>query len=205
MEKIITADGSITFYSDRFKEHYHSKSGAEEEALMKYAGPCELKERAKEGRLRILDFCFGLGYNAAAAIDIALSANPECIVEVVGLENDDNILNEIASLKAGFGCYTLIKKTIASKAGVGYFHNEGNVSVRIILGDAKVSCTNLPSDYFDAVLFDPFSPAVCPDLWDKAVFSEMYRILKSKGRLTTYSYARKVRDGLNAVGFIVED
>ena len=56
----MTPDGSVTFHNPEFDEAYHSKSGAKEEAVEKFVKTCLIREIAKTGKLRILDFCFGL-------------------------------------------------------------------------------------------------------------------------------------------------
>ncbi|MBR9683163.1 hypothetical protein GOV03_01345, partial [Candidatus Woesearchaeota archaeon] len=94
MKHIITADGSETFLNEEVGESYHSQTGAVEESFKKYAVPCKLKELAQKGKIRILDICFGMGYNSAAAIDVALAENPNCEIEVIGLENDIVIVDK---------------------------------------------------------------------------------------------------------------
>src|SRR3990167_69887 len=96
MKKILTADNTETFLNESVGESYHSQTGAVEEALKKYAVPCKIRELAKtQQKIRILDFCFGLGYNSAMAISEALAENPRCEIEVVGLEYDSVILEKI--------------------------------------------------------------------------------------------------------------
>jgi len=95
---VVTDDKSITFHNSSVDETYHSKSGAVEEALKKFVEPCKIKELAKTGRIKILDVCFGLAYNSALAVDIALKSNPNCEIEIVGLENDVNILKKIKEM-----------------------------------------------------------------------------------------------------------
>ena len=64
MKLIKTKDNSFTFFNEEFQEHYHSISGALEEANKKFIEPLELKDG-----MTILDICFGLGYNTLAAIE----------------------------------------------------------------------------------------------------------------------------------------
>ncbi len=66
MEKVITGDNSTTFRNKEYDECYHTKSGAIEEAFEKYAKLCKLKDGMK-----VLDVCFGIGYNSLAAISLA--------------------------------------------------------------------------------------------------------------------------------------
>ncbi len=89
MKQVLTKDGSVTFYNEKYTETYHSMSGGVEEALKKFTEPCKIAELAKKGEVNILDVCFGIGYNTAVAIDVALEANPNCKINVVGLENDE--------------------------------------------------------------------------------------------------------------------
>ena len=66
MKLVKTDDDSITFYNEKIKDHYHSKSGAKEEAFEKHAKALKIKSDSV-----IFDICFGIGYNTAAALDIA--------------------------------------------------------------------------------------------------------------------------------------
>ncbi|MBD2160302.1 hypothetical protein H6F46_06295 [Limnothrix sp. FACHB-1083] len=84
-----TADGSVTFRSERFGETFHSRQGAWQEALSKFVEPTHLPQRAtSQPVIRILDVCYGLGYNTAAALTALWALNPACAVEWVGLELD---------------------------------------------------------------------------------------------------------------------
>lgn len=69
-----TGDGSSTFYSKAFDEWFHSREGACREAQKTYAETAGLKQRVQQkvtgaAPLRILDICYGLGYNTAAALE----------------------------------------------------------------------------------------------------------------------------------------
>ncbi len=57
---------------------------------------------------------------------------------------------------------------------------------------------------FDAIFFDPFSPATSPLLWTVAVFERMHRSLRSGGKLVSYCVNRRVRDELAVAGFEVD-
>ena len=206
MQKIITPDGSVTFHNTEFDEAYHSKSGAKEEAVEKFVKPCLIREIAKTGKLRLLDFCFGLGYNTAAAIDAALEENPNCVIDVVGLEKDPQILQTITEIEAPFACFSKIQETVKQD----YVYNKNNLKIQIVLGDAVETVKILSErseerESFNAIFFDPFSPKKCPHLWTEEVFLVCYQLLKKDGRLATYSCARVVRDNMRAVGFSVID
>ena len=190
MEIVITGDGSSTLYSEKFKQIYHSKSGAVEESVEKFVRPCM---KFKDKHPKILDICFGLGYNSAAALDLL----GEC--EIIGLEDDPLILRKILDTADYFVSYPLIKK--AAKKGEMM---QGGTSIRIILGDALKTIKQI-EQRFDIVFLDPFSPAACPELWTPEFIADIYAVIRQGGILTTYSCARKVRDALKSAGFEVRD
>ncbi len=116
MKRIITEDGSVTFYSDVYKESYHSRTGAIEEAFKKFVEPCNIAEIARKGDIKILDVCFGIGYNTLAALYTTLKINPRCSIEIVVLEKDRKILKKINSIEvpAYLRSYYIILKLIVN-------------------------------------------------------------------------------------------
>ena len=200
MKKIITPDGSVTFHNEQFDESYHSRSGAKEEAVKKFVEPCNIKELAKTGKVRILDVCFGLSYNTVAAIDAALEENPNCAIEAVGLEIDPEILQAITEIEAPFANFFMMQEAVKNN----YKYEKRNVRVEILLGDATKTIKTINKE-FDVIFLDPFSPKKCPQLWTAPFFAEIYKRLAQNGRLATYSCARVARDNLKAVGFTVID
>ncbi len=201
IRKILTADNTETFLNEEVKESYHSQTGAVEEALKKYAIPCKISEVAKSGSLKILDVCFGLGYNSAMAIDVALKENPNCEIEVVGLEFDPIIISAIQEVNPPIEFYSHYKKFTTKNLEI----KQGKVSIKIILGDARETCKMLKDKHFDAIFFDPFSPKTAPDMWQIPFFEQMYRVLKDSGMLATYSCARMVRDNMSKAGLFYDD
>ena len=83
----ITKDGSYTFFSSEFNEAFHSHYGARQEAEKKFLEPSLLKDKAhwqnprNSGSLRLLDICYGLGYNSAAALEAIrqVRQNPQLV------------------------------------------------------------------------------------------------------------------------------
>lgn len=192
MIKIKTNDGSTTFYSKEYKETYHSRIGAIEESLNKYIKPCKITDGKK-----ILDICFGLGYNTATAM-----LNHKNL-RIVCLEKDKKVLKIIENklpipedLKKE---YIIIKKLIKELE-----YGDSDYSLKLIIGDATETIKNI-SEKFDAVFLDPFSPPKNPELWTKEFFQEIYKLMKKNAILATYSCAKKVRNNLSETGFIVKD
>jgi len=90
---IITEDGTISLYNFSVKDVYHSKIGAYTEALQKYTIPSGLLEFVKHNNeVKILDVCFGLGYNSKVAVSEILKINPECKITINAIEIDPKVL-----------------------------------------------------------------------------------------------------------------
>lgn len=194
LTKVVTDDGSLTFYNGAYGETYHSISGAEEEAVKKYAEVCgEQLQR----NVRILDVCFGLGYNTAAALDVAQGS-----VEIVGLENDEVILQKILEMNTRFRKYSFVQRCVQKKSRT---HTEDRATLKIMLGDARDTVKRQKKDYFDVVFFDPFSPKKCPELWTEEFFKDVVSVMRKGGILATYSCAAVVRENMRKVGFAVKD
>ncbi|HII71179.1 TPA: hypothetical protein HA265_00305 [Candidatus Woesearchaeota archaeon] len=193
LRPITTKDSSITFHSDRYDETYHSVSGAKEEAIKKFAEPCGI---AGYNRVAVLDICFGLGYNSAAALDLFRGDH----IEIVALEDDPGIIDQIKHISVDFSSYPVIKTLAKDRV-----FKDSRADLRLLIDDARQAIKSLPSDHFDVIFLDPFSPKKCPELWTEGFFKEIFRVCKKESMLATYSCARVVRDNLRSAGFIVTD
>lgn len=194
MEKIVTNDGSVTFYNEKAKDHYHTKSGAREEAFDKHASALGIEKGSV-----IYDICFGLGYNSAAAIDLIGDCTIYCF------ENDKDILKKILEIDADFECFGLIKEFVKRFLEDGkLIFEKDNVKLIMCFGDAKLKIDEARENS-DFVFFDPFSPAKVPDMWSSEFFKKVFDNMNAGGKLSTYSYARFVRDNMRKAGFEVID
>jgi len=207
MKVVVTGDKSTTFFNEKFQEHYHSTSGAAEEAIKKFVEPTNIRELAKAGTIKILDICFGLGYNTAAALDAIWEVNKDCKVEVIGLESDEDLFESLIHHEAPFKSYYLVRK-LASNEILDLL--DQNITISILGGDARDSIKSLSSNSqilqtFDIVFLDPFSPKKCPELWTKEFFTEIKKLMKNGAYLTTYSCASSVRKNLQELNFKVRD
>jgi hypothetical protein len=81
-----TADGSFTLFSEDFGEWFHSREGAYTEAYTTYVQATDLVQLAQAGQITLLDVCYGLGYNSAAALATLHQVNPQVTCHLVGLE-----------------------------------------------------------------------------------------------------------------------
>jgi tRNA U34 5-methylaminomethyl-2-thiouridine-forming methyltransferase MnmC len=198
----LTADGSFTFFSLEFSESFHSQFGAKEEAQKKFVIPCQLAEKAaNNSQLKLLDICYGLGYNSAAALSTIWSINPHCRVELVALELDEAVPKSAIAynLLAEWG--TLIAELL-SDLTINKFLKTNHLIAHLYLGDARENIQKLSSVNFqaDAIFLDPFSPPKCPQLWTVEFLGLVAKCLREDGRLATYSCAASVRTALSLAG-----
>lgn len=195
LKRVVTRDGSPTCHDSEYDETHHSISGALEEADKKYAQVCWISEREE---VDILDICFGLGYNSAAAIDCFSGKR----ISIVGLESYQGIVDEIVLMgdEYPFRCREVMQMVARERK-----YSDERMKITLNMGDARETIKNLADASFDVVFLDPFSPRKCPELWTAEFFSEIYRVLRSGGMVATYSCARVVRENFASAGFKAAD
>ena len=192
-----TADGSFTFFSEEFGEAFHSYSGAKQEAQQKFVRPCQLAELSQTGSLRLLDICYGLGYNSAAALATVWSVNPACYVELVALEADWAVPHQAIAHNLLSGWEPSIFQSLKELANIGQVHTK-QLNAQLLIGDARQTIQQVYQWEWqaDAVFLDPFSPPKCPQLWTVEFLGLVAQCLAPTGRLATYSCAASVRTAL---------
>lgn len=205
LKQVKTEDGSITYYNESAREHYHTLAGAIQEAKQKHVEPS--KNFIKNNSV-IVDFCFGLGYNSFVAMEYAESKKIK--IEIIALENDIKIIQEIKNInldekyeKFRKMWINLFESTEDSNNNFKKEKQIENFKLTLILGDAKKSITNIKNA--DVVFFDPFSLKKTPEMWDFKVFESVYNAMSKNSILTTYSCSKQVRNNMVLAKFKVED
>jgi len=199
-----TADGSFTFYSQAFGETFHSLQGAKAEALGKFVQATRVMQKASQPTLRLLDVCYGLGYNTAAALEAIWSVNPACQVEWVGLELDATV-PQAAMKPPLIDLWTPAIQQILQQLARIHHCETPRLTARLLIGDARLTIQSLVGNGFqaDAIFFDPFSPRHCPHLWTVDFFRQVAACLHPMGRLATYSRSAAVRSAMQTVGLAI--
>jgi len=196
-----TADGSFTLFSEDFGEWFHSREGAYTEAYTTYVEATDLTQLAQADSLRLLDVCYGLGYNTAAALATVQRVNPQCRVHLVGLELDSRVPKQAVATGLVDRWPPDIQDLVAQLADRGQV-NAPPLQAELRLGDARQTIQILADEGFqaDVIFFDPFSPPHCPELWTVDFMRQVARCLAPQGKLATYSCAAAVRAGFLEVG-----
>jgi len=139
-----TEDGTISLYNLHVKDIYHSKIGAYTESLHKFVLPSGLIDFVcKNNEVRILDVCFGLGYNSSAAVNEILKINPQCKIIIDALEIDKNVLALAALLDDKFLFFDALSNKIDIDGLINdYFKQLRELSLdklKLILPEDKVA------------------------------------------------------------------
>lgn len=84
-------NGTFGLYNTKIGDIYYSNIGAHKEALEKFVLPADIKSH-KNKKMKILDVCFGMGYNSKTFVDYCLKNNFDFEFEIDAIEIDKNII-----------------------------------------------------------------------------------------------------------------
>jgi tRNA U34 5-methylaminomethyl-2-thiouridine-forming methyltransferase MnmC len=199
-----TADGSTTFFSEQWQETFHSVQGAKQEAIAKFVLPSGILDKPQNS-IHILDVCYGLGYNSAAAIECLSYQDMANQIEIIALELNlqvpqqaiaSNLLNiwkpEVAEVLTNL--VTQDKKQIQTQI------SGKDLNLQLLIGDARQTLSQVPIAWADAIFLDPFSPPKCPQLWTVEFIQSLANSLKPNGCIVTYSCSAAIRAALLMAG-----
>ncbi|MDX2255482.1 MAG: MnmC family methyltransferase [Pseudanabaenaceae cyanobacterium bins.39] len=197
-----TEDGSFTFWSEAYQETFHSSHGAKNEAEAKFVIPSQILQKARcQGQVHILDICYGLGYNTAAAIAslFELGNGRSAKVQIIGLENNLAVPQRAIAEGLVHIWPPAIAEILTIVAQHRCYHAEA-LDLQLIIGDARQTINQVPQQWADAIFLDPFSPRHCPQLWTVEFMQLVAQCLKPDGYLVTYSSAAAVRTAMISAG-----
>lgn len=199
-----TADGSMTLFSEDFGEWFHSREGAYAEAKTTYVDATDLASLALAPTLTILDVCYGLGYNTAAALSTVAQVNSACQVRLVALELDARVPRQAVEAGLINGWPTTVQTCLRELAATGQATRPG-LDATLLWGDARQRIQAIASSGLkaDVIFFDPFSPPHCPELWTVEFIERVAACLHPQGRLVTYSAAAAVRVAFQLAGLSI--
>ena len=228
---IETSDGSYTLKSSVINgstETMHTHHGAVEESIQKYIEPAKLSDKIiSKDEIRILDTCSGLGYNAAATLDLWQSIPNNCKIKLDMVEISRETLAITLLIPSPLKSYEIIKKAVEDE-----LFNEGflslksekketpkNVDINIHCMDIReliknsVECISSKTEnvkslinddgIYDIIFLDPFSPLLTPELYTLDFFKALKQVIKKDGLILTYTSAAPVRSAFIEAGFHV--
>ena len=199
-ELIKTSDGSTSLYIPQLDETYHSVHGALQETQHVFIkNGLQLFEHQS---ISILEIGFGTGLNALVTYKehkvLQLNIHYETVEaypiswEEASQMNFSEVLSPTLSpIFEQMHCCPwdktiALSPTFSFKKRLQRFETISDV------------------DSFDLIYFDAFGAQVQPELWQEAIFQQMYTALKQGGYLVTYAAKGSVRRAMQACGFMVE-
>ena len=194
LREIITKDGSISLKSDFYKESFHSHLGALSEARTKFIDP-SIINRFAERSVKVLDICFGLGYNSALLLKNIKRQSSSLIW--YGLEIDKRPLKYALKNKLFRDLWDQEIIDILNSILINGFFRDKQIKCDLLWGDARSKIAQIPEDInFDLIFLDGFSPQKCPEIWTVEFLEKVKKKLKPQGSFITYSSAAAVRKTL---------
>jgi len=193
-------DNSLTLYSERFGDVYHSVKGPITEAYYIYIqnGLNNINRKI----VSILDVGFGTGLNGLLTYHNSYKTNKEIFytaIEYYPLElkiikklNYANLINPFLN-----DIYLEMHKMP--------FNTYKTICPHFNFLKLKIDLTKdfyLPH-YYDLIYYDPFSPNVQPEMWRQAILNYLYTKLNNNSLLVTYCSKGLVRRNLSKIEFKV--
>ena len=192
-EEVKTKDNTYTLKSLKYNECYHSSEGALKETYYKHVSVMEDLFKDKD-EIRILDICFGLGYNTFVSI---LNRPKNKKLKIFSPELDLELIKSLKDFKYPKEFENI--KNIIKKISKDLYYKDDYIEVEVANMDAREYIKNLKN--IDIVYQDAFSPKVNKELWTIEYFRDIKNILNEDGVITTYSVATPVRCALYKLGF----
>jgi tRNA U34 5-methylaminomethyl-2-thiouridine-forming methyltransferase MnmC len=199
---ITTADGSKTIQIVAWNEQYHSIHGALQEAKHIYINAGLLC--VKKQTIAVLEMGFGTGLNCFLTFEQAF--NNHLTINYTGIEAYPVSIAEHKAL----GYTNLLSSTITNYLTAietckweKYVSIHSSFSIRKI--QASMQTWVAPTNVYDVIYFDAFSPNLQPELWTTSIFIKMFNALQSGGVLVTYCAKGQVKRAMKEAGFVVEN
>ncbi len=196
-EVVKTEDGSNTLFSKKYNQHFHDiKTGAINEALVKHVIPA-LSYYHNSNHLKILDICFGIGYNTFSTIYYILKNKLNITLEIYSPELDLELIKSLDKFKFPKE-FEEIKHIIKSIAKYQKYEDD-KLKIEVFIGEAREYIKSLQG--IDIIYQDAFSKNVNSELWSVEYFQDVYKATNSNCIVTSYSIATSVRLSLFEAGF----
>ena len=183
IEIIKTKDGSIGLYDKSLDEIFHSIYGAKTEAFEKFIQPAKIIDNKP---LKILDICYGIGYNTKCAIE-----NFKNITLIDCIEINKNLILESYKFKYRDDIDKIIKSNI-----------ERNDLIHFYIDDVRKIIKNLDKKY-DIIFHDGFAPYKQSELWSEELIFYISKLLDKNGLYCTYNHSKPVLKALLNTGLFL--
>lgn len=193
IKSVVTHDGSLTLYSEKFQQHYHSvKEGAFNESLKKHIIPA-LQYHKEKNTITILDICFGLGYNTLATLYYLQKNTQDKKIAIFSPELDPDLIRNMKDFE--FPVEFLPLQPVIQALAKNFYYEDARWKIELFVGDARhyLDILSKKNITFDIVYQDPFSSDINRSLWTQEYFQQIKNLLSDDAIITTYSIATPIR------------
>ena len=197
------------FRADDFDDLYFDAHDGLAESQHVFINGTNLREKLHDSNhLTIAETGFGAGLNFLAVLDL-LAEFPNRQIDYISYESRPLSTDVMATVHAAFpslGAYSeaLLGNLPPRWPGVHLRHfKDGQVRLHLQYGLAEDGLA--ASDFHADIWFlDGFAPAKNPQMWSETVLRHVGRLTRAGGRLTSFTAAGAVRNGLTAAGFDIK-
>ncbi|AHH12770.1 TRNA (5-methylaminomethyl-2-thiouridylate)-methyltransferase [Borrelia hermsii YBT] len=204
MDKLIFQGKTI--YSSKFGDIYYDSQYGLEESIYVFIKGCDLdKELANLQSITIAELGFGTGLNFIALLKHLTENNLKTKINYYSIEKFPLKKEQIKKISQFFikdihYFKILLKKYPNTPMKNIKYQITNNINLKILVGDAREKLKELPK-YIDYWFLDGFSPNKNPKMWNKEIFTIISEKSKIGTKLSTFSAARIVKDGLKLANF----
>ncbi len=193
IEIFITQDGSIGLYDKALDEIYHSKFGAKKESFEKFVEPCFiLKKNGLDKNLKLLDICFGIGYNTKCFLE-----NFESIDLIDCIEIDENLAKKSFEFNYSKKIDSIIEKNLKNPDLIHFYFDDARNVIK--KSDKK----------YDVIFLDAFCPHKQSVLWSEDFIFEITKKMHQNSIFCTYNHSMPILKALLqnnlAVGHVIKE
>ncbi|MBQ4646753.1 MAG: hypothetical protein IJB79_05335 [Candidatus Gastranaerophilales bacterium] len=183
IEFFTTQDGSIGLYDKKLDEIFHSKFGAKKEAFEKFVEPSLIYQKKP---IKILDICYGIGYNTKCALE-----NFSNIQEIDCLEINEELVKKSFEFEYSEKINEIIKRNILKTEFINFY-----------IDDARKTIKQLNKKY-DVVFHDGFSPHKQAVLWSEDFIFQITKLMHKDSIYCTYNHSKPVLSALIKAGLTI--
>ena len=196
---LITADGSHTITIPELQATYHSRHGAIAESMHVFI-EAGLYLLPSVQPLHILEIGFGTGLNALLTLKHAREQKQEISYHTIEpfplTEAEVQLINHGESTNMQQDYEAIHYAAFDTPAVIHPFFTLHKYKTGLELFDTTAQ--------FHCIYFDAFAPETQPELWTKAIFEKLYRMMFPGGLLLTYCSKSIVRKAMTEAGWQVK-
>ncbi|GGJ30550.1 tRNA (5-methylaminomethyl-2-thiouridine)(34)-methyltransferase MnmD [Deinococcus roseus] len=192
-----TPDGSLTVFSEKYQQHYHSSHGAQTQANVVYLQGSRTHLHPAP---KVLEVGFGVAMNFLTTLQDAVSRGVP--LHYLAFEFDPvpaEMLREYTQAHPMSG--HAVWQKVLELWGQSFQFVLENITVEVRVED--VTRAEFPEDWATGFYLDGFSIAVNPEVWTPEFCKKVASSMQVGAHLATYSAAGAVRRALQDAGLIV--